>query len=57
MPADQEDLVVQRILVRHGFSRDMASLLVEDLKRSLAHFTTHPVGRSMNENEAGGFHH
>ncbi len=33
MPANQQDMVVQRILVRHGFSRDLAGLLLDDLKR------------------------
>src|SRR5215510_1309805 len=29
MPADREDLVVQRVLVRHGVSRDLVALLVD----------------------------
>src|SRR5690625_5911539 len=35
MPANRQDLVVQRILVRHGFSRDLASLLIEDFHREI----------------------
>ncbi len=35
MPANRQDLVIQRILVRHGVSRDLAGLLLEDMKRSL----------------------
>lgn len=57
MPPNRKDLVVQRILVRHGFSMDLASLFIEDMKRSLQHFTAHPVTAPMNEDEAGGFHH
>ena len=57
MPADRTDLVVQRVLVRHGFTRDLAGLFVADLKRSLAHFEGHPVARPMNQTEAGGYHH
>ncbi len=30
MPAEREDLVIMRILVRHGFSRDLADLLITD---------------------------
>ncbi|MEG2831132.1 MAG: glutamate decarboxylase, partial [Edwardsiella sp. (in: enterobacteria)] len=35
MPSHREDLVVQRILVRHGMSMDLAELLIGDLKRTL----------------------
>jgi glutamate decarboxylase len=36
LPADREQLAVQRIIVRHGFSRDMADLLLDDMRRALA---------------------
>ncbi|PWF24679.1 glutamate decarboxylase [Corticimicrobacter populi] len=57
MPVNREDLVVQRILVRHGVSRDLASLLMDDIRRSLDYFEKHPVARPMSEEEAGGFRH
>lgn len=57
MPPDREDLVVMRILVRHGVSRDLGDLLVEDLKRALAHFERSPVAVSLSEDEAGGYRH
>jgi glutamate decarboxylase len=57
MPANQQDMVVQRILVRHGFSRDLAGLLLDDLKRAIDHFSAHPVSEPMTEQEAGGFNH
>jgi glutamate decarboxylase len=57
MPPNQQNVVVQRILVRHGFSRDLASLLLGDLKRSIDHFRAHPVSEPMTEQEAGGFNH
>jgi hypothetical protein len=57
MPPNCQDVVVQRILVRHGFSRDLASLLLDDLMRSLEHFEAHPVSEPMTELEAGGFNH
>ena len=57
MPPNRQDLVIQRILVRHGVSRDLASLLLDDMKRSLDFFTNHPVHASMDEKEAGGFKH
>lgn len=57
LPANCEDRVIQRILVRHGFSRDMADLLLEDFQRALDHFDTHPSAISVTESEAGGFKH
>ena len=33
LPPDRQQTVVQRILVRHGVSRDMAALLVRDIRR------------------------
>lgn len=57
MPANREDLVIQRILVRHGVSRDLASLLIDDIKRSLDYFEKRPVSKPLTENEASGFNH
>ncbi len=55
MPPKREDLVIMRILVRHGVSRDLADLLVEDLKRCIAYFKKNPVVNRSNEEESGGF--
>ena len=57
LPANCQQQVVQRILVRHGVSRDLASLLVEDMKRALSQFEKHPVQVSLSEEEGSGFHH
>jgi glutamate decarboxylase len=57
MPANRQDLAIQRILVRQGFSRDLATLLMEDYRDALAHFGRHPVGSPLSEDEAGSFHH
>ena len=42
LPANDEDIAVLRIVVKEGFSRDMADLLLVDLKRILKHFTDQP---------------
>ena len=42
LPPDREDLAVQRILVRHGLSLDMAELLLEDVRRALSSLSTSP---------------
>ncbi|NBD11396.1 MULTISPECIES: glutamate decarboxylase [Corallococcus] len=57
MPANLQDLVVQRVLVRHGVSRDLATLLVHDLVACIEHFRRHPVSTPMTKEEASGYHH
>ncbi len=57
MPPNREDLPIQRILVRVGFSRDEASLLMDDYRDAIAHFDKHPISVPMTEEEAGAFHH
>ena len=55
LPAHRESTVVQRILIRHGVSRDMASLLADDLRRAMSYLQSHrgaPAG-----DERAGFHH
>jgi glutamate decarboxylase len=48
---------VQRILVRQGVSRDLAALLLDDMRDAVNHFTKHPVSVSMSTQEASGFSH
>jgi glutamate decarboxylase len=50
-------VAIQRILVRHGVSRDLASLLLEDMQRCLDYFEQHPITTSVTPAEASGFHH
>ena len=57
MPPNREDLAVQRILVRHGVSRDLGALLLDDMKRSLDYFKQHPIHSSMTAQEGSGFSH
>lgn len=57
LPANRTDLAVQRILVRHGFTRDLAELLLRDYAAALAHLRDHPVTRPLGEAEGGGFRH
>jgi glutamate decarboxylase len=51
------DIAVQRILVRQGVDRDLASLLLDDFAASITHFEKHPVSVAMSPQEAGGFSH
>ena len=51
------DIAVQRILVRQGVDRDLASILLDDFQDAVQHFTRHPVSVAMSPQEAGGFSH
>ncbi|WP_419831289.1 glutamate decarboxylase [Endozoicomonas atrinae] len=57
MPPNREDLVIMRILVRHGFTQDLADLLVDDLKRCLDYFEKHPVQEPGNAKDSSGYNH
>ncbi len=57
MPPKRQDLVIMRILVRHGFSRDLADLLVDDLKRCIDYFKKNPVVHRSDAEQSGGFQH
>ncbi len=57
LPSELQETVVQRVLVRRGLTRDLAELLVQDLKGALAHLEKHPVSQSLTAGEGTGFHH
>ncbi|MDE2516985.1 MAG: glutamate decarboxylase [Rhodospirillales bacterium] len=57
MLPDITDVVVIRVLIRHGFSRDMADMLLEDTKRSIAHLRTHKPGVPLAADEGTTFTH
>jgi len=42
LPENCEDIVVQRIVVKEGFSRDMASILLRDMHSALQYFASQP---------------
>jgi glutamate decarboxylase len=46
MPAHREDLVIQRILIRHGFTREMAHTLLVEMQSAIDHFAVHPPEQS-----------
>ncbi len=57
LPANEQHTVVQRVLVRHGVSRDLATLLLNDLQAALVFLEKHPISRPLDASEATGFHH
>ncbi|GAA5524969.1 glutamate decarboxylase alpha [Microbulbifer aestuariivivens] len=57
LPANVQDVSVQRVLVRQGLSRDMAALMIKDYRDAIKHFDKHPVSVPLNQQEAGGYNH
>jgi glutamate decarboxylase len=51
------DLVVQRVLTRLGVSRDLAGMLVDDIKRAIQQLQNNPSSRSLTRSSAGGYNH
>ena len=50
-------VAVMRLLIRHGFSRDMADLFLEDLRRSIDHLTKHSSPKPLTAAEGTTFTH
>ena len=54
LPANRNTTIIQRILIRHGVSRDLAQLLLDDLARALEHLKANPV---LHSSASPTFHH
>ncbi|MDW3225731.1 MAG: glutamate decarboxylase [Paracoccaceae bacterium] len=54
LPSNRQETVVQRILVRHGVTRDLVGLLIEDIKRAIEHLKENP---QPNSKAGPTFHH
>ncbi|UQZ88977.1 glutamate decarboxylase [Deltaproteobacteria bacterium Smac51] len=52
-----QETVVMRVVLRHGFSDDMALLFLEDVKRCLEYFKKHPVSVVQTSGEVNVFDH
>jgi glutamate decarboxylase len=57
LPRNLQDTAVQRIVVRHGFSKDLARALLVDLKECVALFQKYERHPSMGEEKKQGFTH
>ncbi len=55
MPANAEEVAVLRFVIREGFSRDMAEMLLRDLKTVMEELEADPPRQP--KAPAGGFHH
>ncbi|MGL4476593.1 MAG: glutamate decarboxylase [Shewanella sp.] len=54
LPGNRQDTVIQRVMIRHGVSRDLAALLLQDIKAAVEYFRLHP---QVNSNAATSFNH
>jgi glutamate decarboxylase len=57
LPADQQDVAVQRIVVRHGLSLDMADLVIGDIRKALARLGERPPTRKLTAADSQSFNH
>jgi len=55
MPEHAEDVAVLRIVIREGFSYDMADILLNDIKKAVEYFDKLPI--SLESSENSGFSH
>ncbi|RLA43791.1 MAG: glutamate decarboxylase [Gammaproteobacteria bacterium] len=55
MPKNRQDLIVQRVVVKEGFSRDMADMLLQDMRNAIQWFKSQPgfIGKE----KGGNFRH
>lgn len=54
LPADRQDVVVQRVVVRHGVSRDLTELLLGDITSAIGELERRNLSGA---EEQPGFHH
>ena len=57
LPANVQDTVVMRVMVRQGFTMDMASMLISDMKRAICHLHKFRPSTGMGESDAMAFKH
>lgn len=57
LPAHLEHIVVMRVMVRRGFTRDMADLLLADVRRDMDFLAKHSQTRHLEEADAMVFKH
>lgn len=57
LPSHLEKTVVMRVMVRQGFTMDMAGLFLRDFKRELDFLSRHPSAHPLTEDAAMAFKH
>lgn len=57
LPADVEDMVVMRVMIRQGFSMDMANLLMSDVARAMDFLASRAAGQGARAEDIMSFKH
>jgi glutamate decarboxylase len=57
MPPDMQDMSVLRVVVRNGMSRDLAGMLLSDLKSAVSRLEQRGGAPVVSDEERAGFHH
>ncbi|MFC4124485.1 glutamate decarboxylase [Nocardia rhizosphaerae] len=57
LPADRQHETIMRAVFRHGFTLDMAELLLADIRRGLHQLVGNPWRSPLTRAQAGGFTH
>ncbi len=57
MPENREDLVVMRALVRYGFTKELGTLFINDLRRSIDYLMKNPPAKPLTEEQGSCFCH
>ncbi|MHC5224982.1 glutamate decarboxylase [Ignatzschineria sp. LJL83] len=56
MLPNMQETVIMRLVLRHGFSYEMADLFIEDVQRALDYFEKHPVAVVQTADEVNNYH-
>jgi glutamate decarboxylase len=57
LPADQQETILQRIIVRHGLSVDMADLVLLDVQKAIEKLDARPPSHPLDETAGSSFNH
>jgi glutamate decarboxylase len=57
LPPNRDGLLVRRVIVRHGVTRDLAGMLVNDMRQSVEYFRSRPAVIAPSGKHAKGFMH
>jgi glutamate decarboxylase len=57
LPTDQQDTILQRIIVRHGLSIDMADLVLADIEKGVRKLDIRPPSRPQDAEGGQSFNH
>ncbi len=57
LPPDSQDVVIQRAVMRQGFTVELARQFIDDLHSSISYLLANPMAPTAPEHQSGGFSH